>query len=178
MGEPGGGRVVAVLGYSSRRRTDLHPICAARLSHARQIADGASAVVLSGFARHPHGSAEAHLMQAAWDGPEIPLVCDPDSRTTAENAANVVAAADRLGATELVVVTSRWHQRRAALLVRAAADGSPVSVSMVSPPGERSFLLAARELACFAVLPLHVRRARRRPKAVPGALRPAGERPA
>jgi hypothetical protein len=177
VGDPVGGRVVAVLGYSSRRRTDLHPICAERLSHAQQLAEGASAVVLSGWARHPHGSAEAHLMQAAWDGPEVPLVCDPDSRTTAENAASVAAAADSLGAAELVVVTSRWHRRRAGILLRAALGDRPVRLTVTSPAGDRSALLGLRELGCYAALPLHLRHARRGRKAPASGLRPGSAEP-
>ena len=42
-------RVVAVLGYSHRRTGRLHAICADRLAHAQGIADGADAVIFSGF---------------------------------------------------------------------------------------------------------------------------------
>ena len=41
-----GAALVAVLGYSDRRGTDLHPICAARLAAAALAAEGAGAVVL------------------------------------------------------------------------------------------------------------------------------------
>jgi hypothetical protein len=175
VAEPDGRHVVAVLGYSSRRRRDLHPICAARLAHAEGLAVGATAVILSGWARHPHGSAEAELMRAAWAGPDVPLVCDPDARTTADNAANVVAAAARLGAGELVVVTSGWHRRRAAILLRAALGERPVHLAVETPPGGRSLLLAGRELACFAALPLHLRHARRGAAVGHDALLPASE---
>lgn len=171
--------VVAVLGYSSRRRRDLHPVCAARLAYAERLADGASAVVLSGFARHPRGFAEAELMREAWAGPVVPLVCDPDARTTADNAANVVAAAARLRASRLVVVTSRWHRPRAALLLRAALGGRAVHLSVLGAPGPRSPLLVARELLCFVALPLHLRRARRaEPSRASLALEEARSRPA
>ena len=38
MTDATGGRVVAVLGYSGRRRTRLHPICAERLAYAERLA--------------------------------------------------------------------------------------------------------------------------------------------
>jgi hypothetical protein len=39
-------RVVAVLGYSTRRHDALHPICAARLGKAQAIAEPGDVVVL------------------------------------------------------------------------------------------------------------------------------------
>jgi uncharacterized SAM-binding protein YcdF (DUF218 family) len=148
------GRVVAVLGYSRRRTGELHPICAARLAHAQRLAEGARAVVFSGFS-------EAEAMRSAWTGPEVELLCDPQARSTAENAANIAAAARELGAQELVVVTSPWHRARARILVRAALRGSKIPVSIVAGEGSRPVSLLARELGCFAILPLQLRRARR-----------------
>ncbi len=154
-------RVVAVLGYSSRRGDGLHPICAARLAHGERAAAGASAVVLSGWARRPHRRPEAELMRASWAGPDVPLHCDPDARTTADNAARVASAAIALGARELVVVTSSWHRRRAGILVRAALGTHPVRVTVEAPTTTRPPVLLARELACLALLPFQLRRARR-----------------
>lgn len=153
-------RVVAVLGYSSRRGRGLHPICAERLAHAERLADGAGAVVLSGWGRRRDGFAEAELMRDAWAGPEVPLVCDPDARWTVGNALNVTRSARALGADELVAVTSGWHQRRALVLLRAVTrDGLRVSVE--AAPGRRRPLLAAREAACFLLLPLQLAWVRR-----------------
>lgn len=118
-------------------------------------------MILSGWARRPHARPEAELMQSAWNGPAVPLVCDADARTTAENAANVVALARALGAEELVVVTSSWHRPRARILLKAALQGSPIRLSLEVPRGRRSPLLMWRELGCFAVLPFHLGRARR-----------------
>ena len=155
-----GRRVVAVLGYSSRRGRELHPICAERLAHAEQIAEGAGAVVLSGWGRRRDGFAEAELMRDAWAGPDVPLVCDPDARWTVGNALNVTRSARALGADELVAVTSGWHRRRALILLRAVTrDGLRVSVE--AAPGRRRPLLAARELACFLLLPLQLAWVRR-----------------
>ena len=158
----GGGRVVAVLGYSSRRDDGIHPICATRVAHAAELAGDADAVILSGWARRSRAKPEAELMRAAWAGPDVPLVCDPDARTTADNAANVAATASALGADELVVVTSRWHRRRARILLQAALADEPMRLSLESPPGPRPPALLAREAACFVLLPLQLRTARRR----------------
>ncbi len=163
MSDPGhaaGGRVVAVLGYSGRRARDLHPICAARLSRSQELADGASAVILSGWARKPHARPEAELMRAAWNGPPVPLVCDVDARTTADNAANVATLADALGAEELVVITSWWHRPRARILLKVALRGSRMKLSVEVPRGRLHPLLLGRELACLALLPIHLDRAR------------------
>jgi uncharacterized SAM-binding protein YcdF (DUF218 family) len=144
-------RVVAVLGYSRRGGNGLHPICAERLEHAQTLADGADAVILSGLP-------EAELMRASWAGPEVRLVVDADARHTAENARNIAEDAKELGADELVVVTSPWHRRRVELLMRSALAGSGIGVSVVAPDGNRPRLLLARELACFAVLPVQLAR--------------------
>jgi hypothetical protein len=148
------GRVVGVLGYSRRQTGELHPICAARLAHAQRLADGARAVVFSGFS-------EAEAMRAAWTGPEVLLVCDPEARSTAENAANIAAVASELGARELVIVTSPWHRARARILVGAALRDSGIQVSIEAAEGSRPLLLFAREAGCFAFLPFQLRRARR-----------------
>lgn len=149
-------RLIAVLGYSRRRGDGLHPICAARLAAAEAVAEGADAVVLSGWARRPGRPSEAALMQAAWRGPDVRLVDDGDARTTFGNARAVAAAAKAIGATEVVVVTSSWHRLRTGLLVRAAL-GPDVSLELVSPAGSRSPHLIGRELACMLALPVQLR---------------------
>jgi uncharacterized SAM-binding protein YcdF (DUF218 family) len=142
-------RLVAVLGYSARGDAGIHAICARRLTHAETLAGEAGAVVLSG---------EAELMRGAWRGPEMELEFDPRARNTAGNAVGVAAAARKLGATEVVLVTSRWHAPRAALLLRAALRGSGISVTTSSPPGLPGPRLFVRELGCFAAAPLQARR--------------------
>ena len=149
-----GGRVVAVLGYSHRRTGRLHAICADRLAHAQRLAEGAQAVVLSGWS-------EAEAMRSAWTGPDVLLVCDTEARSTPANAANVAAAARELGAQELVVVTSRWHRVRVRILVGAAMWGSGIRFSIATTQGPRPWWLLARELVCLALLPLQVPFARR-----------------
>jgi hypothetical protein len=152
-----GVRVVAVLGYSSRWRSGLHPVCARRLAHAEDVAWGAETVVLSGWGRAPRRRPEAELMRAAWAGPEVEFVCDPDARTTAQNAANVTRVAHALQAEELVVVTSWWHRRRVERHVRAHAGTDAVRVSVVGASGGSPPHLLVRELVCLALLPLALR---------------------
>jgi uncharacterized SAM-binding protein YcdF (DUF218 family) len=97
-------------------------------------------------------------MQAAWSRDDVPVVLDHSAQTTAGNAAAVAGLARSLGAAELVVVTSRWHARRARVLVRAALRGSGIRVSVSSPKGRPAPLLALRELVCTTAVPLQARR--------------------
>ena len=154
-------RVVAVLGYSGRDASRLHPICASRLTRARELAGDGQAVILSGWARRPGGTSEADLMRDAWGTTGAVLHSDRTARSTAANAANVAAAADALGASELVVVTSRWHRPRAQLLFRAALRGRRVRLSVEGAPGPRPPSVIARELVCLAFVPLQLARVRR-----------------
>jgi uncharacterized SAM-binding protein YcdF (DUF218 family) len=140
-------RLVAVLGYSRRRLDGMHDVCAERLRHAEGL--DADAVLLSG---------EAELMQRAWNGAGVQLVTDGAARNTRQNAAGTAEAARRLGASEVVVVTSRWHAFRARTLVRAALPEVPVSSS--SPPGRPPLTLLAREVACLTMLPYQLLRLR------------------
>jgi uncharacterized SAM-binding protein YcdF (DUF218 family) len=142
-------RLVAVLGYSGGGKPGLHTICARRLAHAEALVDGAGAVVLSG---------EAELMREAWRGPDVELAFDSRARNTAGNAIGVAAAARKLGATEVVLVTSRWHAPRAALLLRAALRGTGITVTTSSPPDSPGARLLVRELACLAAAPLQALR--------------------
>jgi uncharacterized SAM-binding protein YcdF (DUF218 family) len=155
-------RLVAVLGYSARRSDGLHAVCAARLRHAEQLADGADTVLLSGWARRRNGAGEAELMRTAWNGAEVRLISDATARNTRENAAQVVETARRLGASEIVVVTSRWHAFRARVLVRAGLRDTGVPVQTSSPAGPAPVRLAARELVCLAALPYQLIRLRDR----------------
>lgn len=139
-------RLVAVLGYSGRRDDDLHAVCEARVRHAEGIARPGDVVLLSG---------EAELMRGAWTGGDALL--DPHARNTRENATGVAEAARRLGAEEVVLVTSSWHAFRARRLVRAALGDRTVAVRSSSAPGRPPLRLAARELACLVALPVQLR---------------------
>jgi hypothetical protein len=138
-------RFVAVLGYSRRLPDGIHDICADRVHHAEALE--ADAVLLSG---------EAELMRSAWNGSEVPLLFDAKARNTRQNAAGIAEAARKLGADEVVVVTSRWHAFRARTLVRAALRDPQVAVRSSSPPGRPPLALLARELACLAALPFQL----------------------
>jgi uncharacterized SAM-binding protein YcdF (DUF218 family) len=142
-------RVVAVLGYSRRGDSELHPVCADRVAHAQRLAVARGTVILSG---------EAELMRAAWSGPDVVLICDPDARSTVDNAANVAAVARTLGVRELVVVTSRWHRARTRILLRAALRKSGISFSVETAEGARPLRLRLREVACLALLPFQLAR--------------------
>jgi hypothetical protein len=144
-----GAGVIAVLGYSRRADRPLHPVCAERLAHAQRLAVSAGTVILSG---------EAELMRAAWSGPDVALICDPEARSTVENAVNVAATVRRLRVEELVVVTSSWHRARVSVLLRAALRRSGIRVSVEAAAGARPLLLLAREAACFALLPFQLAR--------------------
>ena len=154
------GRLVAVLGYSGRRHHGLHDVCAERLRHAEHLAGGDDTVLLSGWARRRNGAGEAELMRSAWNGAAVRLIADPTARNTRENAARVAESARRLGAREIVVVTSRWHAFRARVLVRAGLRDTGVPVQTSSPAGRAPVRLVARELVCLAGLPFHLIRLR------------------
>jgi uncharacterized SAM-binding protein YcdF (DUF218 family) len=153
-------KLLVVLGYSAGRRDGLHPVCAARLELAARVADGADAVVLTGWARRDGALPEAELMRRAWEGPRERVICDTESRITAENAARVAALVRELGAREVVVVTSWWHRVRAALVFRLLLRETGARVRVVAAGRPWSLRLVLRELACLALVPVQVRRAR------------------
>jgi DUF218 domain len=152
-------RLVAVLGYSPRRSDGLHAVCAARLRHAEQVAADGDTVLLTGWARR-NRSGEADLMRRAWKGADVQLISDATARNTRENALAVAETARRLAASEVVVVTSRWHAFRARALVRALLRDRCVAVQTSSPAGRAPVALLARELACLAALPYYLVRLR------------------
>jgi hypothetical protein len=150
-------RLVAVLGYSARRPNGLHRLCAERLRHAEAIARDSDTVLLSGWGRRGD-VAEAELMRSAWTGSKVELIADGTARSTRENALNVAHVAQRLNASEVTVVTSRWHALRAGMLVHAALPS--VTVHTSSPPGRPPASLLLRELACLVALPIQLIRVR------------------
>jgi uncharacterized SAM-binding protein YcdF (DUF218 family) len=153
-------RLVVVLGYSGRRDDGLHPICSARLAHAAELAGDADVVLLSGASRRRGATAEAELMRRAWGGRSAALLCDPDARFTAENAANAAAHARELGVDSVLVVTSWWHRARARVLFRSLLPG--VRVDVAAAQTAWSPRLIGRELAVFPLVPLQKVLARRR----------------
>lgn len=152
--------LIAVFGYSERPTAALHELCAERLRHAEGLAARDDVVLLSGRGRWRDGADEAELMRAAWNGANVRLLADGSARHTRGNAASVAAAARSLGATEVTVVTSRWHALRAGALVRAEIPGVEVRTS--SPAGRPPIRLLVREVLCLFALPYHLLRVRAR----------------
>ncbi|MGL6279444.1 MAG: YdcF family protein [Gaiella sp.] len=145
-------RVVVVLGYSDGVTDGLHPVCAARLARAEEVAGAEDVVVLSGWARAAHHRPEAELMAEAWTGVAAELIVDPDARTTVHNVANAVNDVLRVGASEVVVVTSAWHAPRARVAMRWLLLHTGVKVRSASPSG-RSLRAVVRELPLWFLLP-------------------------
>ena len=146
-------RVVVVLGYSDGGRDRLHPVAAARLARAAEVSTEEDLVVLSGWARVSGTRSEAELMAGAWEGNARELVVDPDARTTVGNAANALDDIRRVGAREVVVVTSRWHAPRAKAAFRLLLRGSGVRVAAAYPLEERNLRAVLRELPLWVLLP-------------------------
>ncbi len=148
-------RLVAVLGYSARGTSALHPVCAARLARAESEARPDDVVLFSGWSRRPSpGEAEADLMASAWTATVRSRLVDRGARTTLGNAVGVACAARRVGAREVVLVTSSWHSRRALVLTRASLLGSRTSIRVVTTDEPTSARSGVRELASWAVMPL------------------------
>ena len=148
-------RLVAVLGYSdASARTDLHRVCQARIARAEGQVQPDDVVLLTGWARGGRATSEAELMAASWTTPSRRLLIDRGARTTLGNAIAVGRAARRLDATEIVVVTSGWHARRAGVLVRAALLGSGAKLHVAPTAETTTRTTGLRELAAWTVVPL------------------------
>jgi uncharacterized SAM-binding protein YcdF (DUF218 family) len=149
-------RVIVVLGYSDGGRDAIHPTCAARVARAGELSTSTDVVVLSGWARIRGTRSEAHLMEAAWTGDAAELVVDPDARTTVGNARNALDDVRRVGAREVVVVTSRWHAARSRAAFRLLLWRQEVAVRTASPPEAFDLRAALRELPLWLLLPAQI----------------------
>ncbi len=167
-------RLIVVLGYSDGGRGVLHPVCAQRLAHAATIATEDDVVVFSGWARVPGTRPEADLMAEAWTGRASDLVVDPDAPTTVGNATNSVDDVHRTGATEVVIVTSRWHAPRAAAAFRWRLRNTDATVVATAAPDSGSVWRSLGELARWVILPLQLATGRPRSgwRVATGAVRP------
>jgi uncharacterized SAM-binding protein YcdF (DUF218 family) len=151
-----GGRVIAVLGYSGGEAGDeLHPICLDRLACAAAISTAEDVVVLSGWARSPGHESEAELMARAWNGAAREVVVDPVARTTVDNASNALNDVFRVGAREIVVVTSSWHAPRARAAFRWFLRFTGIRVTTASPAGG-SARASLREAPLWLLLPFQL----------------------
>jgi len=158
---PQASRVVVVLGYSNGGRDTLHPVAAARLARAAELSTEDDVVVLSGWARVPGTRSEAELMAAAWRGSARQVVVDPDARTTVGNAYNALNDIGRVGAREVVVVTSRWHAHRARAAFRLLLWRRHIRIRAAFPPEPRNLRASLRELPLWLLLPVQLWHARR-----------------
>ena len=147
-------RLVAVLGYSDATTAELHPVCRARLALAEQETRPDDVVLFSGWARGSGLTSEADLMLATWAGTARTRLVDRGARTTLGNALAVARAARHHGADEVVLVTSRWHARRAATLVRAALHGSEPPSESPRPRNRSRPERRLREAASWLVVPV------------------------
>jgi uncharacterized SAM-binding protein YcdF (DUF218 family) len=150
-----GTRLVVVLGYSDGGIGELHPVCAARLERAAEVTTAEDVVVLSGWARVPDTHTEAELMRAAWRGAAREVVVDPDAQTTVDNMANAMNDVLRVGAREVLIVTSSWHAPRAKAALRWLLRSTGIRVRAVSPPGS-SRSAALREIPLWLLLPFQL----------------------
>lgn len=147
-------RLVAVLGYSDRRTSALHPICAARLARAENEVLSDDSVLFSGWARRKTFQSEAELMAHAWTASARRVILDRNARSTVGNALAVARAVRDLGADEVVLVTSGWHGRRASVLVRSALFGSRTKVTLATTDERGTHGARIRELASLTLLPV------------------------
>jgi uncharacterized SAM-binding protein YcdF (DUF218 family) len=147
-------RLVAVLGYSDSGAGGLHPVCAGRLARAAEVALPGDVVLFSGWARGGSSAAEADLMAESWTGVARSRLVDRGARTTLGNALGVARAARRVGATEVVLVTSRWHARRATALVAAALVGSDARIRVAATEERLSARRGVREAGAWLLVPV------------------------
>lgn len=148
-------RLVAVLGYSDNASTGLHSVCAARLVRAARETRPHDVILFSGWARGTSAHAEADLMVASWnDIPGARRLIDRGARTTLGNARGVARAARAIDAEEVVLVTSRWHARRASALVRAALAGSGVRLRVAPTDDPLTARQGTREAGAWLLVPV------------------------
>jgi hypothetical protein len=165
-------RLIAVCGFSDARRPGLHAVCVERLRQAERVVEPGDVVLLSGWARRG-GTSEAQLMAEAWSAPCRELVVDNHARSTVENVRTAARVARAVDARQVVLVTSRWHARRAHALLRRALRGSGRSARVAVAGGRPTAGTRLRELACWAFVPFAALR-RDQPSA-PGITASAGE---
>jgi uncharacterized SAM-binding protein YcdF (DUF218 family) len=159
-------RLIAVCGYSGSRDQGLHAICEQRLRRAEEEAGPDDVVLLSGWARGSDATPEAELMARSWQGSCRRLYVDGNARSTLGNVAAAAALAREVDATEVLLVTSSWHARRAGALLRAALAGSKRTVGVATTDERPSLGTRMRETACWSAVPFARLVARRRD--VPG----------
>jgi uncharacterized SAM-binding protein YcdF (DUF218 family) len=111
-------------------------------------------VLFSGWARTASADAEADLMARTWSHPARARLVDRGAHTTLGNALAVARAARGVGADEIVLVTSHWHARRAAALVRAALVGSGVRLRVAVAEEQATKRHVLREAGAWLLVPV------------------------
>jgi uncharacterized SAM-binding protein YcdF (DUF218 family) len=111
-------------------------------------------VLFSGRARSGSADAEADLMARTWSHPARTRFVDRGARTTLGNALAVARAARGVEADEVVLVTSHWHARRAAALVRAALVGSGVRLRVAVAEEQATKRHVLREAGAWLLVPV------------------------
>ena len=95
-------------------------------------------------------------MAQSWKTPVRARIVDRSARTTLGNAIIVGRATRRLEADEVVIVTSSWHARRAAFLVRASLLGSGATLRVVKSEETTTLRQGLRELVAWVAVPVLV----------------------
>lgn len=162
-------RLIAVCGYSDARGAGLHEICARRLRRAEGEAGAHDVVLLTGWARRASASSEADLMARSWQGSCRRVVLDRDARSTFGNVSAAAALARAVNASEVLLVTSGWHARRARALLRASLRGSGSAVGVATTDEPPSLGTRIREAVCWALVPFAVVTAVARSRSLPSA---------
>jgi len=147
-------RLIAVFGYSEGGGERLHEICARRLRRAERETLVDDVVLLTGWARGRSAPSEAELMARSWTKPCRRLLVDSGARSTYANVGAAASVAREVGAERVVLVTSGWHARRAAALLRAALRGSGTTVELATTDERPSLRAGLRELVCSALVPV------------------------
>jgi hypothetical protein len=146
-----GTRLIAVLGHAGEGGR-LDGVCELRLRRAERVAGGDDVVLLSGWARRRSTASEAELMARSWRGACGRLVLDPGAGSTLGNVCGAAELARSVDADEIVLVTSRWHARRARALLRSVV-GPERTVTLATTDDPPSFRVRLRELACWTQVP-------------------------
>lgn len=108
-------------------------------------------------------------MAGAWRGQSARLILDGGARTTVANAVSAATVATTQHACEVLLVTSAWHARRAAVLLDAALAGANIEVRLATTDERGSIRARLREAACWTIVPLQARvaAARARSRRIP-----------
>lgn len=146
---------IVVLGAALRQGGSASPTLVARVRHAAALlhAGAAEWLIVTGGAR-AGGPAEADVMAAlarAAGVPEERVLVEDRAQNTFENARYSAAMMRARGWSRAIVVTDRYHLRRAVLAFRACGVNARGDASETSPVGLRRHVREAFGLAWYAM---------------------------